>query len=100
MCIQVAHEMKILKHKAHGNHNDHCTAIAKDMKKIREKILNAVNKCVSNHMDEAINVEQKIVRDSQKLLTKTEDVINEAAQCVVSDVLLIDAIACLDNVST
>ena len=51
-------------------------------------------------MDEAINVEQKIVRDSQKLLTKTEDVINEAAQCVVSDVLLIDAIACLDNVST
>lgn len=92
--------MKILKHKAHGNHNDHCTAIAKDMKKIREKILNAVNKCVSNNMEEAINVEQKIVRDSQKLVTKTEDVINEAAQCVVSDVLLVDAIACLDNVST
>lgn len=92
--------MKILKKKAHGNNNDQCTAIAKDLKKIRDKILNSVNKCVSNYMDEAINVEEKIVRASEKFQTKTENVVNEAAQCIVSNVLLTDAIACLDNVST
>lgn len=92
--------MKILKKKAHGNDNNQCTAIAKDLKKIRDKILNSVNKCVSNYMDEAINVEKQIVRASEKFLSKTENVVNEAARCVVSDVLLIDAIACLDNVST
>lgn len=92
--------MKILKKKAHGNQNDQCTAIGKDLKKIRDKILNSVNKCVSNYMDEAINVDEKIVRASKKFQTKNADIVNEAAQCVVSNVLPINAIACLDNVST
>lgn len=92
--------MKILKKKAHRNNNDQCTAIAKDLKKIRDKILNSVNKCVSNYMDEAIEVEEKIVRDSENFQTKTEDIVNETAQCVVSNLEIINAIACLDNVST
>jgi hypothetical protein len=96
----VEYEMKILKHKAHGNHNDYCIAIEKGLEKIRNKILSKVDKCVSNHMDEAINVEGKIARTTEKFLTKTENVVNEAAQCVASNVIHSDAIACLNNVST
>lgn len=51
-------------------------------------------------MDEAIEVEEKIVRDSENFQTKTEDIVNETAQCVVSNLEIINAIACLDNVST
>ncbi|XP_073967837.1 uncharacterized protein [Bombus fervidus] len=93
----VEHEMKILKHKAHGNHHDHCIAIAKGFEKIRTKILNEVDKCVSNNTDEAINLDKKIVRSIGKFLTKNKDILNEAAQCFASDVNQTDGIACLNN---
>lgn len=96
----MAHELKILKHKTHGNHNNHCTAIAKDLEKIRKKILNAVKKCVLTNIDEAIDVEEKIAQASKAFVNKIEDVVDEAAHCVVSNVLPFNAIECLDNVST
>jgi hypothetical protein len=95
----VEHEIKILKHKPHGKHNDHCIAIAKGVERIRNRISNAIDKCVSKNMDEAINVEEKIERSTKKFLTKTENAVNEAAQCAAK-VIHNDAIVCLNNVST
>jgi hypothetical protein len=96
----VEHEIKILKHKEHEHHHDHCIAIVKGLEKIRNKILNKVDKCVSNHIDEGINVEGKIARATERFLTKTENLAKQAAQCVASNVIHSDAIACLNNVST
>jgi hypothetical protein len=95
----VEHEMKNLKHAAHGNHHDHCIAIAKGLDKIRNKILNTVDKCVSNSTDEAINLDRKIVRGIGTFLAKNRDILNETAQCFASDVIQTDGIACLNNVS-
>lgn len=96
----MAHELKILKYKTHGNHNNHCTDIAKDLEKIRNKILNIVNKCVSTNMDEVIHAEEKIAQASKAFLTTIKDIADEAAHCVASNALPFEAIACLDNVST
>jgi hypothetical protein len=70
------------------------------LEKISRQILNKVNKCVITKMDKAINAEREITRISEEFLIKTEDVDNEAAQCVISNIIPVDAIRCLDNVST